>query len=96
MPFFELSKFFVSPRELALAIDKIQKDRPENLFVDTDIKREFAMDVIDSRVLYVNHLHELSVARVMRLELLRQVFEAVESDYELVEKGLLISVYKRK
>ena len=96
MPFFELSKFFLTPRELAQSIETIQQGQPGYLFVDTAIKREFALDAIDSRALYVNNLHGLSVERVKRMELLRQVFLAVQDDYELVEQGLLISVYKRK
>jgi hypothetical protein len=96
MPFFELSKFFVTPRELALSIERIQQDRPEYLFVDADIKRDFTIDIVDPHALNLSYFHGLSVQRVKRLELLQQVFEAVQADYELVEQGALISVYKRK
>ena len=96
MPFFELSKFFTTPRELELSINKIRQDRPQYLFVDADIERDFSMDVIDPRVLYVNHLQALSVVRVKQLELLKKVFLAVKDDYELVEQGMLLSVYRRK
>jgi len=96
MPFFELSKFFTTPIEHALSIETIQQDRPMYLFVDTDIERNYTMDVLDPRALYVTNFQPFSVARVKRLELLQKVFFAVQDDYELVEQGLLISVYKRK
>ena len=96
MPFFELSKFFTTPHELTLSIEKIRNDRPIYLFVDTDIKREYTLDVLDPRILYVNNFRDFSVSRVKQLELLQKVFLAVQDDYELVEQGLLISVYKRK
>ncbi|MEI6102252.1 MAG: hypothetical protein WCP73_10465, partial [Eubacteriales bacterium] len=87
MPFFEMSKFFVSPRELALSVEKIRQDRPDYLFVDTNISYDFTVDVVDPRAFrahYMNHLQGLSVMRAKQLELLKQVFEAVQDDYELV------------
>jgi hypothetical protein len=97
MPFFELSKFLSNPRELALTIEKIRQDRPLYLFVDTDIERDYTMDVLDPRIpQHLNSLQWFSVKRVKGHELLQKVFMAVKDDYEPVEQGMLISVYRRK
>ena len=74
-----------------MSIEKIQLDRPLYLFVDSDIERNFAVDVIDPRISFAVPLQGFSVLRVKELQLLQQVFLAVKDDYELVEQGLLIS-----
>lgn len=97
MPFSELAKFLSTPRELALSIEKIRQDRPLYLFVDTDIERDYTMDVLDPRIPpHLNNLQWFSVKRVKWQELLQKVFMAVKDDYEPVEQGMLISVYRRK
>ena len=96
MPFFELSKFFTTPRELELSIEALRKDSPQILYVDNDIERDYTIDVMDPRVLLINHLQPFSVVRAKQFELLKKVFVTVKGDYELVEQGALISVYRRK
>ena len=70
-------------------------DKPQILFVDTDIRRDFATDVVHRHAPF-GGLNAISRYHVEQMRSLQRVFLAVRSDYELVEQGLLISVYQRK
>jgi hypothetical protein len=96
MPFFELSYFLVTPKEIRECIYLLEKDKPEYLYVDTDIDRHFNVDIISPNVPVLGYLHEESVWRVQRLNLLKEIFNAVRNNYEPVEEGSLITVYRRK
>jgi hypothetical protein len=95
MPYFELTKFLLSPRETAECIQRLKQDRPQILFVDTDIERDFAADIVH-RHAPLGGLNGVSRYHVEQMRSLQRVFAAVKSDYMLVEQGLLISVYQRK
>ena len=95
MPYFEMSKFLISPRETALCVERLLEDRPEYLFVDTDIRREYAADMVH-RFSPWSGLNPLSRYRVAQMQLMQKVFATVQDQYELVEQGLILSVYKRR
>ena len=95
MPYFELAKFLLSPRESAECVQRLMQDRPSFLFVDTDIERDFATDIVH-RHAPLGGLNGVSRYHVEQMRSLQRVFLAVRDDYELVEQGLLISVYQRK
>lgn len=96
MPFFELSQFLISDKEIEQAIVAIQQASPEYIFVDTDINRPLNTDIVNSRALKIGWLHKESLWRAQRLSLLKNIFQSVEYEYEPIEKGYLITVYKKK
>ncbi len=159
MPFFDVPWFLLTPKENAACVDRIERDRPEYLFVDSDIDRSLNGEVLfdyaalgktpseDGRLdpeddnpeeaaveeeedppvragqggepsprpgqarasglspagkpvpayrqLRLGADYEESLLRVSRLRLLREVFDAVRGHYAPVEKGPLITVYRR-
>ena len=95
MPYFEMSKFLISPRETALCVERLLTDRPEYLFVDTDIRRDYAADMVH-RFSPLGTLNGYSRYRVAQMQLMQKVFATVQEQYELVEQGLILSVYKRR
>lgn len=99
MPFPEVALSLVSDRELKRCIDTIRRDRPEYLFVDTDVERDLSGDIYQFGERPIPHseaLRDASVGRVKVLSGLRDVFSGIRSEYDLLEQGFLISVYKRK
>jgi len=96
MPFFDLKWYLITPKELGKSIDTLTKNKPEYIFVDTGIDRNLNNEIIDPKLPQIGYLNQESIWRVQRLKLLNEVFQQVSSDYQLVEKGYLISVYKRK
>ncbi len=96
MPFFDLKWYLITPKELNKSIKTLQVNKPEYIFVDTGIDRNLNNEIIDPKLPEIGYLHQESVWRAQRLKLLNEVFQSVASDYELVEKGYLVSVYKRK
>jgi hypothetical protein len=95
MPYFEMSKFLISPRETALCVERLLTDRPEYLFVDTDIHRDYAADMVH-RFSPLGALNPHSRYRIAQMQLMQKVFATVQDQYELVEQGLILSVYKRR
>ena len=95
MPYFEMSKFLISPRETALCVERLLTDRPEYLFVDTDIRRDYVADMVH-RFSKQGIINPLSRSHVAQMQLMQKVFATVQDQYELVEQGLILSVYKRR
>ncbi len=95
MPYFEMSKFLMSPKETALCVERLMTDRPEYLFVDTDIRRDYAADMVH-RFSPLGALNRHSRYRVAQMHLMQKVFATVQDQYELLEQGLILSVYKRR
>ncbi len=96
LPFDEASWFLLTPKETQLCIDSIRQAEPEHLFVDTDIRRSLFDDVLAPNEPLMFAPGPEMLARARRLRELRRVFAAVENDYVLEKKGLLISVYRRR
>ena len=95
MPFFEVNSFLATPRDTQACIERIVSDQPDVLFVDTDIQRDYTVDIVHKAAPF-NGLHNVSRHHVAQMRTMQKIFFAVKDDYELVEKGLLLSVYKRK
>ncbi|HWQ27117.1 MAG TPA: hypothetical protein VN367_10120 [Chlorobaculum sp.] len=95
MPFFDMQWYCVTDKEVYGSIKCIKDARPEYLFVDTDIYRNFNNDLIDPKIPVIGYLSQESIWRVQRLKLLNKIFEGVSGDYTLIKKGILISIYKR-
>ena len=95
MPFFDLQWFLLTAKEVNLCIDRIKTDKPQHLFVDTDIERDFNGEIVLSELRSIGYPNEESLQRVQRLHLLKDIFRAVKGDYTPVKKGVLLTVYKR-
>jgi hypothetical protein len=95
MPFFDLQWFLLSPKEVVVSIERIRQNRPQYLFVDTDIERDFNGEVLLGGLQSIGFPGEESLQRLQRLHLLKDIFRAVKDDYTPVKKGVLLTVYKR-
>ena len=97
MPFFDLAWFQLTRKEVDRSIEVIRNDKPEYLFVDTDIDRPLNTEIIRATAPSpFGEMRTESVQRVGRILEIRKVFNEVRKDYEVVESGILLSVYRRK
>lgn len=98
LPFFELRSTIVTQDEYDL-IKNIFLEKPNLIFVDNDIERDFDEEIRKHSFfdIYNDSLEKDNlVVRIPKLKILQDLFNDVKSNYTLVEKGSLISVYKRK
>lgn len=95
MPFFEVSNFLTTRHEVDLNIKALQTAKPKYLFVDKDIDRDFAQDILWNEYDF-KYLFFESVWRVQRLQLMKDIFNSVRNDYRPVESSYLLTVWKRK
>ena len=94
LPYPDLQWFLVSPKEEAEIIRYFEQQKPEYIFVDTDVERNFEYDrppLLSSKVLLSEYVY-----RVERLNLLKNLWHKLKINYELKEKTPLLSVWKRK
>ena len=100
MPYLEVITSLVTQREINNCINVILENRPEYIFVDTDISRNLNGDVFyknDSFVKMVApDLWVASSARVKMLKYLREIYYGIQDQYSPAEAGMLVTVYKRK
>jgi hypothetical protein len=96
MPFFDLQWFLLTDREVNLCIEHIQIQKPEYLFVDTDIERDLNGEIVMAELRFISGPGGESLMRVQRLNLLKDIFLAVKKDYEPIKQGRLLTVYQRK
>lgn len=97
MPFSEMALSLVTMKEMDKSTDLILHNRPEYLFVDTDMKRSHVGDVFgkdDPVSKFAAPVYDASRGRAMVLDNFSKVFKGIEGMYERVETGQLISVYK--
>jgi hypothetical protein len=98
MPHADLVSYLNSPAALGKTVNLLKERRPEILFVDSCIDCSLAtLQSGRPALLGINpeqyaHVHE----KIDRLTHLREAFDKIGSDYELVERGTLISVYRLK
>lgn len=93
LPYSDLAWYMANSETRDEVIDQLRTEKPDKLFVDSDIKEKFRdpwVAVYNSE----NFTHE-RLSRAGRAEQFGKVFSSVSSDYRLLEKGRLISVYKR-
>ena len=94
LPYFEMSWHFLSDAESREAVDLLRQRRPQYLFVDTDIDH-YDEDPWESIYSSESDINERA-SRIGRYAELYKLFQAVKDDYEKVDGGTLLSVYKRK
>lgn len=100
MPFFDVPWFVITTEESDLCIERIRSEKPPYLFIDTDIERNLNGDIIRTVVSkeanYNKGIAVESRMRVVRLNVLKQIFHAIKNDYVPIKKGILLTVYQRK
>lgn len=95
MPFFDVSWYLITDKEIKECINSILLDKPRVLFVDTDIDRSYQSDIVGKWSPF-GGLYDESLWRYQRLNLLKSIYNAVKEQYEPVEKAMLITAYERK
>lgn len=93
LPHFELNWFILDEGKYTQVINAFIAGRPEYIFVDSDISIQRSDPWEDLEGLELSKPERAS--RYGRLNELRKVFLQVSSDYKLIEKGPLISVYRK-
>jgi len=97
-PFFELRSSIVTKQNFKMIKHLILK-KANILFVDNDINRNFNKELKKHDFFDIyNQLFEKEnlKQRIPKLENLKKLWNEVKKKYKLVEKGKLISVYRRK
>ncbi len=92
-PIFDVSSYLFSRTEYDILLSQLRTDRPEFLFVDSDI---YQSDDPWAKIYHSPFFQKERASRLGRYFLLAQLFDDVKDDYERVEQGKLITVYKRK
>ncbi len=93
LPHFELPWYLISDEKLSATVMRLKELRAEYVFADTDLERAGADPWAE---VYSNEfIKNERTVRAGRMAELRALFGQVKGDYRLVEKGRLISVYKR-
>jgi hypothetical protein len=94
MPYFEMISFIYSDRERDEAIRRIETHKPEYLFADRKIQDP--QRDLWSLLYRASFFQKERASNFGRYEILKQIFSRVSRDYEKIEEGELISVYRRK
>jgi hypothetical protein len=93
-PFFTLQFYLISPSELQNAVQAINVSKPKHIFVDRTLFYDWRYNVAYTG-LSDHGLSWESRLIAQRKALMRSVFESVAEDYELIEQGELLYVFKR-
>jgi hypothetical protein len=98
MPYNELLTNLVTPKEVETASAAILNYKPDVLFVDSDVSRNFYGEIPlnNDPVAMQLGLYGEAKSRVMVLYGLNRVYAQIADKYVLCEPGKLISVYCRK
>jgi len=98
MPHSDLVSYLSGPIAHRNVVSMIRTKKPEILFVDSCIECNFVtLRTSREAMLGINpDLHKRSADKVDRLRRLQNVFLEIKDNYELVERGNLISVYRLK
>lgn len=103
MPFTEMALSLVTRKEINVSVGLIRHDRPEYLFVDSDMARSHIGDVYAydknspiNLLFWPIDIVDATRGRAMVLDNFAKVFKEIKDLYEPVEIGQLITVYKRR
>jgi hypothetical protein len=94
MPFFDMHWYVLSEKKVSAAIDKLKSEKPGHIFVDNDVDKKMADPW--AKLYKSNGDNKERASRFGRYSELLKIFEAIVSDYEKIDGGELISVYKRR
>ena len=98
LKYFELRSFLVSDIEYNEVLNLI-KNKADILYVDADIDRDYKAEMRERRFfdLYDEYWYNENVKqRIPKLETLSKLFNEVKENYELIDSGGLLNVYKKK
>ncbi|EKD92065.1 MAG: hypothetical protein ACD_29C00210G0003, partial [uncultured bacterium] len=101
LPYSQLDLSIVTKKEFLNVINIIHMKKPKYIFVDTDVESNHFSDIMnpnDPLILMMgpkNPGYSLSAGRVLVLQNLKNVFNAIKNSYHKVAAGDLISVYER-
>ncbi len=87
----------ISYVDIERCVQVLRDNKPQYIFVDTDIQRDHRSDLLekyDSMAAHGNYYE--SYGRVSAHNNVRQLFLRIQNDYEPIEKGRLLTVYQRK
>ena len=97
-PHFDLVSYLSGPMALRDAVESWRELRPEFLFVDSCI--ECSLQTLKSSrpsLLQVNPAqYERISEKIDRLNQLKELFAVISDEYEMVERGMLVSAYRLK
>ena len=94
MGFFELTAYIFSKKESDAVINRINTAAPEYLFIDSDLNH--ALYDPWSKFYRSDYTDGERSSRLNRYLILKNIIREIAGDYEKIEEGTLISVYKRK
>ena len=98
LKYFELRSFLVSDIEYNEVLNLINS-KADILYVDADIDRDYKAEMNERRFfdLYDEYWYNENVKqRIPKLETLNKLFNEVKENYELIDSGGLLNVYKKK
>ncbi|SKA82351.1 hypothetical protein [Desulfobaculum bizertense] len=97
-PFFSLIDFLITQKEVKFVTEQLLKEKPQFIFVDSDIDSPYQLDIIPLYNGYTSNpwLRAETQFKPSTFEAMRSIFNSIRSSYTLVESTPLISVYKRK
>ena len=97
LPAVNVALDLISSRDTQRCLQAITLHKPQYVFVDTDIHRDLSNEIISPNSDWrLPNQYEISFGRVMAIKNMRTLFDAIQADYILLEKGALLSVYQRK
>lgn len=91
LPHFDLTGNLAKPGDIDQIVAAIRKERPEYLFVDSDINVPYELSLLRPSNNYYEAMGRWSI---LALNNLRKIYDQVIDDYTLVEAGQMISVYR--
>lgn len=95
LPVVNLALDLASYVDVARCVQTIENDKPEYIFVDTDIGRDHSADIIQDVSQPIQNLQE-STGRALAHVNMQRFFLLIKNNYESVEKGQLLTAYRRK
>ena len=96
LPVVNLALDLLSHRDIDRCIQAIRVNKPTYLFVDSDILRDLRGDVLLPSSYLGERTYQESYGRVQVMKNMRQLYYGIQNDYVPLQRGALITVYKRK
>lgn len=98
LPVVNLALDLISSRDTQRCLQAINWHKPRYVWVDSDIHRDLRGEVVLPYGLWgaSSQYYGESYGRFMVMTHMRTLYDAIQQDYILLEKGSLLSVYQRK
>lgn len=97
LPVVNMMLDLMSYDDIERCVQAINRDKPQYIFVDTDIARERRTDILsESDSLVADGYYHESYVRALAHKSSQQLFVRIQNDYQAIEKGRLLTVYQRK